>query len=201
MLVLMAQSIPSWPIPHPQGIVCLFVKWCFPTMGFLSSKVYPMAYEKNRNTNLLKKDLVAQNFEFTFCFVPRVWHVNAFSGPHRRAFAASRWKNDECPTNAGEMGTLGIDWACMVGNITISSSLSKREVSSTSSYVEEIFLASLLCAGNYSYIIIFKDSSLLLRSYRFMFLTCGFFSQSEETRKPLCCRVSYYLKTQQFGCV
>ena len=84
----MAQSIPSLPIAHPKGIFCLFVKCCFPTMRFLSSKVYPMAHEKDRNTSLLKKDLVAQNFEFTFCFVPRVGHVNAFSGPHRRAFSA-----------------------------------------------------------------------------------------------------------------
>ena len=60
-----------------------------------------MAYEKDRNTNLLKKDLVAQNFEFTFCFVPRVWHVNSFSGPHRRAFAALI--SDEKMTNARQM--------------------------------------------------------------------------------------------------
>lgn len=197
----MAQSIPSWPIPHPQGIVCLFVKWCFPTMGFLSSKVYPMAYEKDRNTNLLKKDLVAQNFEFPFCFVPRVWHVNAFSGPHRRgvcSFPMKKWRMpDKCWGNGHAR-----DWLSLHGRQYHHLIFTKQTWRLFHfSYVEEIFLTSLLCAGNYSYIIIFKDSSLLLRSYRFMFLTCGFFSQSEETRKPLCCRVSYYLKTQQFGCV
>jgi len=49
----------------------------------------------------------------------------------------------------------------LVENIAISSSLSKREASSTSSYVGEIFSMSLLFAENYSYIIIFKGASLL----------------------------------------
>lgn len=74
-----------------------------------SIKVTSIAHKKDRNTSLLTKDLVAQNFEFTFCFVPRVGYVNTFSWPHRWAFPAFRRKNDKCPTNAGGMGTLGID--------------------------------------------------------------------------------------------
>ena len=81
---------PKLAHPAPSGHFLFICQVLCSHDGVLSSKVYPIAYEKDRNTSLLKKDLVAQNFEFTFCFVPRVGHVNAFSGPHRRAFAAFR---------------------------------------------------------------------------------------------------------------
>lgn len=153
----MAQPIPSVPI-HPFRDLSLknFVLFA---ATITSIKVTSIAYKKDRNTSFLEKDLVAQNFEFTFCFVPRVGPWTHSPGHTVGHFQLS----EENMTNARKM----LGERARSGLIEPGRRYRHLIFTKQTGNLFYFFLCwgdfsmLLFCAENYSYIIIFKDASLL----------------------------------------